>query len=130
MPRSSADSSSTSSTAMFHAPVPGSGSTSDRQPASSDMAIARAGGRGLLRLDQNAAHLEKAVDRREPELGAPRQTGLFAGRMQLAPIVRPAFPGAADDHARQRVFGGQQQQPSAGLEHSREFPERRLRIGK
>ncbi len=73
---------------------------------------------GLDGFDQNAAHFEETVHRREPDLSLPRQARFFARELQLAAIVRAALPGATHDRAGERVLGGQNQSAAARLEHA------------
>lgn len=97
----------------------------------SDLPTAGNGGfRRLLRFHQNPAEFQETMQRRKPQLPTPRQARFLARQSQLTAIVRAAFPCAADNHSLQCIFRRQQQQPTAGLQHTRQLPQSGARVRK
>ena len=68
------------------------------------------------------------MDSGEPELLSPLEADFFARLPQLIAVVGSAFPGAAGQSSRQRIFGGHQKQASARLEDPQHLLEARARI--
>ena len=89
-------------------------------------------GSGFRRLDgfhQDAAHLEEAMNRREPQLRLPGESHFVAGSLEFLAIISAALPGAADKRAGNRVLGRQNQGTAAGPQHAADLTQTGTRIG-